>query len=124
MSRFQLFVQEECEVSCPNRRAGLALIAAVSVAALFTSCSSAPEEDDSALKYQPNWASIQSHEAPEWYHDAKFGIFTHWGLYSVPAYAEPTGKLHQVPWDTWYKHNAYAEWYLNTLRIEEPSGLR
>ena len=106
------------QVSYSNRRAGPALIAAVSVAALFTACSSNPEEDDAALKFQPNWESIQSHTAPEWFHNAKFGIFIHWGLYSVPAWAEPTGKLHQVPWDTWFKHNAYAEWYLNTLRID------
>ncbi|KAJ6437981.1 glycoside hydrolase [Purpureocillium lavendulum] len=36
--------------------------------------------------YQANIASVSNHEAPDWYRDAKFGIFIHWGLYSVPAY--------------------------------------
>lgn len=34
----------------------------------------------------PNWESLQKYEVPEWYRDAKFGIFIHWGVYSVPAF--------------------------------------
>lgn len=37
-------------------------------------------------KYKPNWESISQYEIPEWFADAKFGIFIHWGAYSVPAY--------------------------------------
>ena len=51
-------------------------------------------------RYQPNWASIDSRPIPGWYDDAKFGIFVHWGLYSVPAWG-PKGK--------------YAEWYWNAM---------
>ena len=47
-------------------------------------------------KYEPTWSSLDSRENPKWFHDAKFGIFIHWGLYSVPSYA-PRGT--------------YAEWY-------------
>lgn len=54
---------------------------------------------------------------PKWFAEAKFGIFIHWGPYSVPAWAEPTGALGQVPDDQWFTHNAYAEWYANTIRI-------
>lgn len=37
--------------------------------------------------YQPNWESLRKHQpAPEWFRDAKFGIYFHWGVYSVPAY--------------------------------------
>jgi alpha-L-fucosidase len=37
--------------------------------------------------YVPNWQSLSKHkEVPEWIRDAKFGIYTHWGVYSVPAY--------------------------------------
>ncbi len=37
--------------------------------------------------FQPNWASIAAnYQVPEWYRDAKFGIFIHWGVYSVPAH--------------------------------------
>ena len=44
--------------------------------------------------YQPRWDSLQQHLCPDWYRDAKFGIYFHWGLYSVPAFAmsgTPTG---------------------------------
>jgi len=40
-----------------------------------------------AQTYQPNWNSIDSRPTPAWFTDAKFGIFIHWGVYSVPAYA-------------------------------------
>ena len=36
--------------------------------------------------FQPNWTSLQEYNVPDWYRDAKFGIFIHWGLYSVPAF--------------------------------------
>src|SRR5437762_11534419 len=36
--------------------------------------------------FRPDWESLQKYEAPEWYRDAKFGIFIHWGVYSVPAF--------------------------------------
>jgi alpha-L-fucosidase len=38
--------------------------------------------------YQPTAESLRSHKAPQWYEDAKFGIFIHWGPYAVPAYHE------------------------------------
>ncbi len=37
--------------------------------------------------YEANWESLAKHqEVPEWIRDAKFGIYTHWGVYAVPAY--------------------------------------
>ena len=57
-----------------------------------------------AQPYQPTWDSIDKRPTPAWFSDAKFGIFIHWGVYSVPAYAPVIpGKL------------AYAEWYWNAL---------
>ena len=47
-------------------------------------------------KYEPTWESIDSRPIPQWYQDAKFGIFIHWGIYSVPA---------------WSPKGTYAEWY-------------
>jgi alpha-L-fucosidase len=41
----------------------------------------------SAQPYQNSWESIDSRPIPQWFTDAKFGIFIHWGLYSVPAWA-------------------------------------
>src|SRR6478735_6295602 len=62
-----------------------------------------------------------SRPTPIWYDDAKLGIFVHWGLYSVPGWATPSGTLDKLPdqqgWQTWYRTNPYAEWYGNTLKI-------
>ena len=55
---------------------------------------------------------------PTWAQEASFGIFIHWGPYSVPAWAESTGEWGAVPPAKWFAHNAYAEWYANTIRIE------
>ncbi len=57
-----------------------------------------------AQRYEPTWESVDKRPTPKWFTDAKFGIFIHWGVYSVPAYAPVLpGKL------------AYAEWYWNAL---------
>ena len=37
-------------------------------------------------KYEATWASIDSRPTPQWFQDAKFGIFIHWGVFSVPAW--------------------------------------
>lgn len=37
-------------------------------------------------KYEPNWESIDSRPLPDWYDQAKFGIFIHWGVFSVPSF--------------------------------------
>ncbi len=36
--------------------------------------------------FRPDWESLGSYEVPDWYKDAKFGLFIHWGVYSVPAF--------------------------------------
>jgi len=51
-------------------------------------------------KYDPTWNALRSHQTPQWLKDAKFGIYTHWGVYSVPAHG-PNG--------TWYPHFMYRE---------------
>lgn len=106
-------------MNCSYARRCIVPLASVLLFAFSLACSSSPEEpQQTAKQYQPTWESIQTHRAPDWYNDAKFGIFIHWGLYSVPAWAPPSGKLHEVPWDEWFKNNAYAEWYMNTLKID------
>ena len=58
----------------------------------------------SAQPYQPTWESVDKRPTPAWFQEAKFGIFIHWGVYSVPSYAPVVpGKL------------AYAEWYWNAM---------
>jgi alpha-L-fucosidase len=64
------------------------------------------------------WAGL-SRPLPDWFQDAKLGIFVHWGPYSVPAWAEPTGELGAVDEAIWFRHNPYAEWYANTIRIPD-----
>ena len=57
-------------------------------------------------KYEATWESLDSRPTPKWWIDAKFGIFVHWGLYSVPAYSPTGGK------DV---YSCYAEWYQGQL---------
>ncbi len=47
-------------------------------------------------EFRPDWGSLSKYQVPEWYKDAKFGIFIHWGLYSVPAFG-----------NEWYPRNMY-----------------
>jgi len=56
-------------------------------------------------RYTATWDSIDRRPSPNWYTDAKFGIFIHWGVYSVPSYAAVNVK----------NQNPYAEWYWNSL---------
>jgi len=44
------------------------------------------EEPLKAIRYEENWESLKKYEAPEWFKDAKLGIFIHWGPYAVPAF--------------------------------------
>jgi alpha-L-fucosidase len=37
-------------------------------------------------RFRPDWNSLSQYQVPNWYRDAKFGIFIHWGVYSVPAF--------------------------------------
>jgi alpha-L-fucosidase len=64
-----------------------------------------------------DWSKFER-EVPAWYPNAKFGVFIHWGAYSVPAWALPIGELGEVEEEIWFKNNPYAEWYQNTARIE------
>src|SRR3984957_5645412 len=41
---------------------------------------------NSAGPFRPDWESLQTYKVPDWYKDEKFGIFIHWGVYSVPAF--------------------------------------
>jgi alpha-L-fucosidase len=66
----------------------------------------------------PPWDRF-TRSVPTWFTEAKFGIFVHWGAYSVPAWAEPTGELGTVDGPTWFRHNPYAEWYGNTIRLQD-----
>ncbi|MDR1189072.1 MAG: alpha-L-fucosidase, partial [Bifidobacteriaceae bacterium] len=66
--------------------------------------------------YRPDEYQRFVRPVPAWYRDAKLGVFLHWGVYSVPAWAEPLGELCEAEHS--FKHNPYAEWYANTIAIE------
>lgn len=48
--------------------------------------------------FAADWESLKAYRAPAWYEDAKFGIFIHWGVYSVPAFN-----------NEWYSRNMYIQ---------------
>ncbi|MCM1027848.1 MAG: alpha-L-fucosidase [Roseburia sp.] len=48
--------------------------------------------------YRDTWESLAAYQPPRWYQDAKFGIFIHWGIYSVPAFGSE-----------WYSRNMYVQ---------------
>lgn len=48
--------------------------------------------------FTASWDSLKGYKIPDWYQDAKFGIFLHWGVYSVPAFESE-----------WYPRNMYME---------------
>ena len=48
--------------------------------------------------FRPDWDSLKQYQVPSWYQDAKFGIFLHWGVYSVPAFG-----------NEWYPRNMYKQ---------------
>jgi alpha-L-fucosidase len=56
------------------------------------------EEDRQAHDgpYRPDWETLRNHEIPQWFKDAKFGIFIGWGVYAVPCAV-----------NEWYPHNMY-----------------
>ncbi len=58
---------------------------------------------------QPTWESLNQRGYPQWFQDAKLGIFIHWGLYSVPAYASKEG---------------YGEWFYRGLMQKDVERMR
>ena len=66
-------------------------------ATIFTGCGEVQKKT-----YDPTFESLDSHPTPQWFKDAKFGIFIHWGAYSVPAFHEWYVEF-MSPRSTWGK---------------------
>lgn len=64
-------------------------------------------------RYEPNWDSLDKRPTPAWFTNAKFGIFIHWGVYSVPSYAPVLPN-----------ELAYAEWYWHAITEGQKPGAR
>jgi alpha-L-fucosidase len=69
-------------------------------------------------KYLPTLDSLNSHPLPEWYANAKVGIFVCWGPYSVPGWAPLSHPDHDFNATSFIINNPYAEWYYNVMRID------
>jgi len=54
--------------------------------------------------YRPSWESLDAHPCPEWFHDAKLGMYFHWGVCSVPAWAPRKEGISYAEW-YWYNMN-------------------
>ncbi|MFF5958242.1 alpha-L-fucosidase [Streptomyces luteogriseus] len=69
-----------------NRRRFLASATCVAAAAVAAEVLHAGAAHAAPSRYTPDWNSVDQHPpAPEWFQDAKFGIYFHWGAFSVPA---------------------------------------
>ncbi len=60
-----------------------------------TSCVNSTTKVDT---FTSDWNSLKKYQCPDWFRDAKFGIYFHWGVYSVPAYKTE-----------WYSHYMYVK---------------
>jgi alpha-L-fucosidase len=69
--------------------------------------------------YKDSWDSLGEYQVPQWYKDTKFGIFIHWGIYSVPAFGSE-----------WYSRNMYIkgskefEYHRNTYGEHKEFGYK
>lgn len=64
--------------------------------------------------FRADWKSLEKYEVPQWFRDAKLGIFIHWGVYSVPAFGSE-----------WYPRNMYqrgSEEYKHHLATYGPQA--
>jgi alpha-L-fucosidase len=86
------------------------LVAALGMSFAISAAAQAPTH------YEANIQSLDRHPLPQWFDDAKLGIFIHWGLYSVPGWAPLEMVNFEKP--DFLKYNPYAEWYYNTVRID------
>jgi len=65
-------------------------------------------------------ASLNARELPPWYDEAKFGIFIHWGLFSIPAFAARLGSITDAfkqDYDHAVAMTPYTEWYANAIKV-------
>jgi alpha-L-fucosidase len=80
-----------------DRRHFLAGATCVAAAAIAGGGFGAGNAQAAPSTYTPDWNSVDQHPpAPEWFQDAKFGVYFHWGVFSVPAYG-----------NEWYPRNMY-----------------
>lgn len=65
-------------------------------------------------RYTPDWQSLDSRPLPAWFDEAKFGVFVHWGVFSVPAWGSE--------WFWWHWEGEKRPQYLRFMRDNYPPG--
>ena len=65
-------------------------------------------------------SDLNARAVPDWYHDAKFGIFIHWGAFAIPAFAPRGGSIGEAfskDYDRAVAMAPYTEWYWNAIKV-------
>jgi len=102
------------------KKAGIVIVLLAVLAWVFTACTSRQYEADKNKeveeRFEANWESLKNYEAPDWFKDAKLGIFIHWGPYAVPAFGSE-----------WYPRLMYMDSVVwspkGVVKSEEPSAI-
>jgi hypothetical protein len=68
-------------------------------------------------EFTSDLASLDKHETPEWFDDAKYGIFIHWGPYCVPGWGNSTPWEIYAEWYWWYGSISISQSFLSAVRI-------
>ncbi len=79
------------------------------------------------MNFEPTLESLNTHPVPEWYDDAKFGIFIHWGLFSIPGFATKSGSISDAfrdHYDIAVALTPYCEWYCNAIKVPESESAK
>ena len=79
------------------------------------------------MAYEPTLDSLNAHPVPQWFEDAKFGIFIHWGLFSIPAFAAKSGSIAESfrkNYDIAVAQTPYCEWYWNAIKVPESDSAK
>ncbi len=79
------------------------------------------------MAYEPTLDSLNAHAVPQWFEDAKFGIFIHWGLFSIPAFAAKSGSIAESfrnQYDIAVAQTPYCEWYWNAIKVPESDSAK
>ncbi|KAM6173798.1 tissue alpha-L-fucosidase [Erethizon dorsatum] len=86
----------------------------VGVALLVLLLGAAPSRPGAPRRYTPDWPSLDSRPLPAWFDEAKFGVFVHWGVFSVPAWGSE--------WFWWHWQGEERLGYRLFMRDNYPPG--
>lgn len=95
-----------------NRTSSILVPAVIGLAAFVISCTSKPVKPEKTIftaSFTPDTGSFEKYQYPEWFRDAKFGIWSHWGPQAVPRQGD------------WYARKMYESDIVNR-QTNEPSG--